>query len=279
MFQSTFTIFITSVITFLVILTICLRQNPFTIVVDFLRDLFRIRMMMVHVLLCLGILAINKMELLLEPSLDKTEDWTPYIRAFEGNITPLFQHWFDNVALTYVTTYFYVIVFSVLMACSLLIYHREKDYRSMYTLLYSIGLNYLLAIPFFLFAPVSETWYYHPDIQFLIPSVYPGFESGYRSLSGLDNSFPSLHTSISITLALIAWQSVNRPISRITSLSAAVVLFAILYLGIHWYLDIITGAVLALTSVALAFRFSEIPLGKMSTLSSQQASEHIADIQ
>lgn len=235
---------------------------------------------MVHVIACLGILALNKLELLIEPTLDKSWDWTPYIRTFEGNVTPLLQHWFNYEPLTYFTTYFYVIVFSVLMACSLLIYHREKDYRSLYVLLYSIGFNYIFAIPFYLFAPVSEAWYNHSDIKFLIPSVYPGFEAGYRSFSGLDNSFPSLHTSLSVTLALIAWQSVNRRFGRITFFTAGVILFAIIYLGIHWYLDLIAGVVLALCSVALAYRFSEVPLGKMSNLSSrQQASDHVADAQ
>ncbi|WP_380706137.1 phosphatase PAP2 family protein [Salinithrix halophila] len=281
MFQSGTTILLTSLLTFLTVLLICLRKNPFIVIRDFILGLKHHRLLLFHVIACMGILLMNKLELLLEPHLNVSEDWTPYIGMFEENVTPIIQQLFMNDSLTYLTTYFYVILFSVLLFASLFIYHSERDFRSLYALLYGIGFNYLLAIPFYLFFPVNETWHSHPNIQFLIPTVYPGFEEQYRNFSGLNNSFPSLHTSLSITLAVIAWHSVNRRFARLNLLSVGVILFAILYLGIHWYLDIIAGIILASVSLGLAYWACEIPLGTPRPgLSPQRkaSSEQYADL-
>jgi len=261
-FQSTITLLAASLITFLVILFYCLRQNPFPVIIACTRDLVRHRLMLFHLLGGSSILVMNKLELMLEPELrEEVNDWTAYIRAFEENVTPLVQEMFQHPMLTQVTTFFYVVVFSVLMFVSLLVYHREGDFRSWYALVYGISCNYFLAIPFFLFAPVMEAWTSHPDIQFLIPEVYPRFELEYRYFSGMDNSFPSLHTSISVTMAMIALHSENRRLAGVSLLSAGVILLSILYLGIHWWVDLIGGFVLASISVGLAFRLGVLPLG------------------
>ena len=118
---------------------------------------------------------------------------------------------------------------------------QQRDCHALYTLLYAVMLNYFIAIPFFLFVPVYETWVYHPHVEFLIPHIYPSFEQEYRAMSGLDNCFPSLHTSMLATLALIAVRSKagcsakSRPYVRGSSA------FSIFYLGIHWFLDAVAG--------------------------------------
>jgi len=82
----------------------------------------------------LFILLFNKFELIVESHLN-TPDFTQYIYLFEGNITPLVQKWLEHDALTRVTTFFYVIVFTVMMFASLFVYHHEQDRRSLYALL------------------------------------------------------------------------------------------------------------------------------------------------
>ena len=71
-------------------------------------------------------------------------------------------------------------------------------------------------------------------------------------MSGLDNCFPSLHTSMSVTLALIAVRSKSRLFGQIVSVCAGIIVFSIFYLGIHWFLDAVAGTLLALISVKLA---------------------------
>lgn len=219
------------------------------------------RLLLFHFLGAASVLLINKLELLLKPALFPGLDLTPTIKQWEGTWTPWIQHNLEHPLLTVVTTYVYVILFSVLLFVSLFIYHHEADRRSLYGLLYAIGLNYLLAIPFFIVIAVNESWTIHDEIRFLIPGIYPGFEEQYRHFSGLDNSFPSLHTSISITMAVLAWRSANRRLAVVCFTSAAIVLFGIVYLGIHWYLDLLAGLLHAWICLSLADHFSERPLG------------------
>lgn len=249
-----------SFLTLVVILFYSVRKNPFSIVVNFISDLLRNRLLLAHFLGALSILALNKIEISLKAYLPQLPDWTPFIEKLEGSLTPFLQQALQNEMITYISTYFYIIVFSVLMVASLLVYHHESNRQALYAVFYGIMLNYLLAIPFFMLIPVYEAWTTHPELVFLIPEVYPNFEIQYRPLSALDNSFPSLHTSLSLTLALIAYRSGNIRFFRITALSAAWVLFAIIYLGIHWFADMVAGSILAVTCVGIAYRLSQFPL-------------------
>lgn len=259
-FQSVVSILITGLVTLFLVLIVTLKKNPLAVILHFGRDLIKSKILLAHVLGALFILLFNKFELIVESHLN-TPDFTQYIYLFEGNITPLVQKWLEHDALTRVTTFFYVIVFTVMMFASLFVYHHEQDRRSLYALLYGLGLNYVIAIPFFLFVPVNEAWYTHPEVSPLYLKAYPLFEEQYRFFSGLDNSFPSLHTSISLTLATIALRSRNVRLAWIAAVSAAVILFSVIYLGIHWYADVIAGIVLASTTTSLAYRLSEYPLG------------------
>lgn len=259
-FQSPVSILITGLVTLFLVLIFTLKKNPLTVVAQLGKDLIKSRVLLAHVVGALLILLFNKLELMVEAHLSTT-DFTPYIYLFEGNITPLLQEWLNHDLLTYVTTFFYVIIFTVMMFASLFVYHHEQDRRSLYALLYGLGLNYVIAIPFFLFVPVNETWYIHPDVSPLYLTAYPLFEEQYRFFSGLDNSFPSLHTSISLTLATIALRSRNVRFAWFSAVSTAVILFSVIYLGIHWYADVIAGIMLASITTRLAYRLSEYPLG------------------
>jgi len=61
-------------------------------------------------------------------------------------------------------------------------------------------------------------------------------------------------------MAIIAYQSKNRRFARLTIVSAAVILFSILYLGIHWIMDLLAGVILGIVSASLAFRWSDYTL-------------------
>lgn len=260
MFQSVVTLIISSFLTLLLILYLSLRKNPFPVISNFFVDLFHHRFLLAHFLGVLSILALNKIEISLKSYLPDFPDWTPFIMKLEGKITPLLQLTLHNDLLTYISTYFYVIVFSVLMVASLLIYHHQNNPSALYATIYGISLNYFLAVPFFMLIPVYEAWTLHPELKFLIPEVYPNFEGEYRFFSALENSFPSLHTSLSLTMAIIAYRSGNIRFAWITTISCGWVLFGIIYLGIHWYIDMIAGCLFALICVKLAYRLSRFPL-------------------
>jgi len=82
--------------------------------------------------------------------------------------------------------------------------------------------------------------------------VYRSFEGEYRVFSGMNNCFPSLHTSLSLTMALLATLTPYKRLARVLQVSAGLIILSTLYLGIHWLTDVIGGVFTAVVAVSLA---------------------------
>lgn len=257
MFQSLYTITFTVVGLSLLIPALVLWKNPYRIVHESLANIRKNKGVILQLLVLFLILYFNKMELKFGEAA-VSEDYTHIIHNWEGNLVYYLQQIFLNDYLTLVLTFFYIIVFPALMIASVLLYSNIEDYKSFYSFVYALMLNYGLAIPFFLFLPIYEVWYYDSNIQFLIPQVYPSFESEYRQLSGINNNFPSLHTAISLSMAIVAYNSKSTRFSNLVIFSAGLIIFSTLYLGIHWLSDLAAGGLLAIIATQTSFRLSEL---------------------
>lgn len=205
----------------------------------------------------LAILLLNKHELKLEAFFPVRYNLTSALAGWEGNWQGHLQHVVHSDVLTLVCAFFYLVMFQAVMVASVGIYTYEKNLKLYYAFCVAVLLNYFIALPFYLFVPVDEAWSVSPHIQFLMLDVFPNFENEYRQLSGLDNCFPSLHTSLSVTMALLAARSGNKRWAAFAGTNAAVVLFSIFYLGIHWFTDMIGGLGLALATVAIGLKVGE----------------------
>lgn len=257
MYQSFFTIMISVVLLSLLLPTLLLWRNPCRIIKETLQHLRQNKGMLLQLLVLFLILYFNKLELKFGES-TINEDYTYIINNWEGNLVYYLQQIFLNDTLTAILTFFYIIVFPSLMIASVLLYLNINDYKSFYSFVYALILNYGLAIPFFLFLPIYEVWYYDSNIQFLIPQVYPAFEVEYRQLSGINNNFPSLHTAISLSMAIVAYHSESIRFSNLVIFSAGIIVFSTLYLGIHWIADLTAGGLLAIIATQTSFRLSEL---------------------
>ncbi|MFD2612598.1 phosphatase PAP2 family protein [Paenibacillus gansuensis] len=255
-FQSMTNISIATTVVVLLFLMVSTRRSPLAAVTAIASNLLKSRSYLFHFAALLGILYVNKLEMKVESQFPVVYDFAALFHQIEGNFVYWIQHTFMNPSLTYVLTFMYVIVFPALMITSLCIYTTTQNYRLFYATCIAIMMNYLVAIPFYLFVPVNEVWFYHPQVDFLIPSIFPSFETDYRPLSGLNNCFPSLHTSISVTVALLAYHSGNRIWKWITGISAAVIVFSIFYLGIHWLTDMIGGVLLAIAASTVGLKLA-----------------------
>jgi membrane-associated phospholipid phosphatase len=249
------TLFIAITVYFLLLFS--LRVNPLITAGQLVQEIFGSRKYFFHIAAMLAILFFNKIELSIEAMMKHQADFTPSIQALEGNFSVYFQRLFEHPWLTYILTYFYVIIFPALMIGSLLIYTSIRNYKLCYSTIYALMINYMVAIPFYLFFPVTEVWAYNSEVRFLILDVFPTFEQEYRPLSGLDNCFPSLHTSISVSLALIAVRSGNLFWGRFVVISAITIIFSTFYLGIHWITDMAGGVALGSFAAHVALRISE----------------------
>jgi len=219
--------------------------------------LFNDKKMLFHFVALFLILYFNKVEQKIGEKL-LSEDYTHIIHGFEGNIVYFIQQFFMGDGFTYLLTFFYIIFFPTLIVTSVIIYLNIDDVKSFYNFVYALMLNYGLAIPFFLFFPVYEVWFYDSHVQFLIPQIYPNFEAEYRPLSGLNNNFPSLHTAISISMAFIALRSRSFNFGKVALFSAVLIVFSTIYLGIHWLTDLSAGFLLAVVASQTGLRISEL---------------------
>ncbi|GGD54812.1 phosphatase PAP2 family protein [Paenibacillus nasutitermitis] len=233
--------------------------NPLRIGGLFVKELATNRKYLLHFVALMLILFFNKYELSIEENMNIQYDFTAFFQSIEGKFVENLQLFFKNDILTTFLAMMYVVVFQAMLIASVGLYtHQDKSRRMFYALCYAIMINYLVAIPFYLFFPVNEVWAHDPNVQFLMLDAFPSFETEYRALSGINNCFPSLHTSISVTLAVLALRSGNKRWAWFCSITAAIVIFAIFYLGIHWLIDMAGGLLLGLAASTIGLKLSAL---------------------
>ncbi|GGA41979.1 phosphatase PAP2 family protein [Paenibacillus physcomitrellae] len=204
------------------------------------------------------VLLVNKYELKLESLMSsERKDFTSVFFGIEGHFGRDFQQLFHHVWVSQISAFFYVILLQSVLVASIGIYASQRNKVFLIASCYTVLLNYLIAIPFFLFFPISEVWSYAPaGVSFYMLEAFPKFEEIYRPLSGLDNCFPSLHTAISVSMAILAVRSGNRRWAAIACTIAVVIIFSIFYMGIHWLTDMIGGLLLSAISTTIAVHWA-----------------------
>ncbi|EFM09331.1 phosphoesterase PA-phosphatase related protein [Paenibacillus curdlanolyticus YK9] len=233
--------------------------NPFAAAYAFLKHLVISRRYLLHFAALAAILFVNKYEMKIENKMDYGPNFTSFFKSIEGNFVATIQHTFHNDVITTFVSFTYVVVFQAIMLASIGIYTYKSESKKMfYATCYAIMLNYLIAIPFFLFFPINEVWSYDPNVKFLMLDVFPTFETEYRALSGLNNCFPSLHTSLSVTMAVLALRSGNKRWAALVCTFAAVIIFSIFYLGIHWLIDMCGGMLLGLFASTMGMKLAQL---------------------
>ncbi|WP_036646889.1 phosphatase PAP2 family protein [Paenibacillus pini] len=236
-------------------------RNPFRAAYLFIRELLTSRKFLLLFCIMVCILLFNKYELKIEERLHFNTDFTPWVYGLEGDFVQNLQNFFHSSYITPISVFFYVIIFQSLLIASIGVYISDQNKVFVIATCFAIIINYSVAIPFYLFFPVNEVWSYPPaGVSFLMLDVFPRFEEAYRPLSGLNNCFPSLHTSISVTMLVLGIRSGNRRFAVMTAISATVIIFSIFYLGIHWLTDMVAGTMLGLLASNLGIYFAKLSL-------------------
>ncbi|WNS43647.1 phosphatase PAP2 family protein [Paenibacillus sp. MMS20-IR301] len=237
------------------------RRNPLMALVEIGREMLRSYKFILIIVGMFSVLALNKYELQIERKMHLAADYTSFVFGLEGHFVRHVQELFYAPWLTPVIVFFYIFMLQSVLAASLGIYLLDKNRVLLYATCYTIILTYAIAIPFYLYFPVNEVWSYVPaGVKFTMLEVFPRFEQEYRPLSGLNNCFPSLHTAISVSMALLAFRSGNRRWMVISGISAVVIVFGIFYLGIHWLTDMLGGTLLAVVSTTVAVKLAKLTL-------------------
>jgi membrane-associated phospholipid phosphatase len=145
----------------------------------------------------------------------------------------------------------YFLIFPILAIGITVVLAKQSDCLYLRFFARAIALNYLLSVPFYLFYPIPERWAFPESGAMLLSDrVSSRLIETFRPISGLDNSFPSAHVSITVIIILTAYLFHMRYRHVIMTLGLTVILSTYV-LGIHWIPDMIAGAALGIVSTCL----------------------------
>ena len=182
-------------------------------------------------------------------------DMTPYIYAIEGDLVVLFQDAFRAAWLDVLMTHFYIAGFMFITYASIFYVTYFDDRWMADRVALCVAWVYLLAIPFYLFFNVRVTGFYIEDMDAIAYTLNPEIEDWFRRIDAFTNCMPSLHIAVPFAIWLTfrkhdhdgRWNRFQNMTLGYIILTA----FAIIYLGIHWFVDIIGGMILATFAVNL----------------------------
>ncbi len=191
-------------------------------------------------------------------------DFTHIIYFIEGNSVGRIQLLLKNTALTIFLTHVYVFTFPIQFFSAMIIYIHKKMHNMTIATVVSLGLNYFLVLPFYIFFPVHEVWFYKSNnVAFFAPLGYPYISMDYRNMSGIDNCFPSFHTSMAVTMIILAYHSKIKPLYYLTLIFSVLTIISTIYLGIHWLTDVAAGIFVGWAGTYIGIKFGDKKAGTL----------------
>lgn len=177
---------------------------------------------------------------------------TPTIYAIEGDLVPQIQSFATPLATT-VFSYAYVYGYVYLLVFPLVAYAALDENAPLEKLAVAYSLNYVLGLVCYVsFVAYGPRNLLGGSVESLLYTTHPEFQFLTSEVNSNTNVFPSLHTSLSATVAAIAYDT-RAAYPRwlpIAATLAGIIVVATMYLGIHWVIDVVAGLVLAAIAVA-----------------------------
>ena len=183
-----------------------------------------------------------------EPIKERVGHWTDAVHGLEGNVVLWIQNSFNNDALTSFLNFHYLFVYLFLIYVTTVYfaYTSDRDMTDKVTMNYL--LIYAIAVPYYLFFNVEVTSSWIPGMDALLyhDSWYATF---YATHDPLDNAVPSLHVAIPFGILMLNYLHVKSKGQTLKEwrhyryhlfilINTMMFIFAILYLGIHWVIDL-----------------------------------------
>jgi len=179
---------------------------------------------------------------------------TGLIYELEGGVVPFVQS-FATPELTLVFSFVYVFGYTFLLVFPLVAYLAIADPRPLRKTTIAYGVNYSIGLVcYILFIAYGPRNYIPGLTDSLLYTFWPQAQTLTSQVNANTNVFPSLHTSLSFTVILLAvrmrdhyprWVYVATPLGVGVAIST-------MYLGIHWAIDVLLGIVLAVLAVGVA---------------------------
>jgi membrane-associated phospholipid phosphatase len=190
----------------------------------------------------------------------------------EGHLSFEYHDLTNHLAVVGFSVSYFFIFPALLVTIGLALAMRSsvRPYRVFAT---AVAINYLISLPFFLFFPVPERWSYSDSGAMVLSDLWStGLIDMVRPISGLDNSFPSFHVSLTTVLVLASFIYRLRFRWSVLFLGGTVVL-ATFVLGIHWLPDLVAGAAAGVLSVMLAILLDRRLAGTLGAVGAGAAAQ------
>ena len=186
-------------------------------------------------------------------------DFSAKVHAVEGALIENVQNWVLGLPGGWHLTALLAIAYTAgyvawLLYPSFGLFAINKP-RAAGTYAVAFAMNYLLALPFYLFFPVQEVaWSGLSRARPLLEEHWPGITEKLRLESALDNCFPSLHVSIAVTaMYFVAVYGTRR--MRLVGWPLTIAICAsVMVLAIHWGIDTAAGVPFGLICTQIAIK-------------------------
>jgi membrane-associated phospholipid phosphatase len=180
--------------------------------------------------------------------------YTNWIFSLAGGAVRVLQDRLDYRILTdfFMIVYAWLFTFLIYFAPILLLSMDDRANLRKYAI--AMMFNYIVLVPFYALFPVSVSGS-HPDSG-ITPLLYIDTHWGrmVTSVDPLNNDFPSGHVSLAVTTLLIfSYGGVAyRKFSYFLAGAVVAIVFAVLYLGVHWPADVFAGFLVAVFAFTAA---------------------------
>ncbi|RLI60655.1 MAG: hypothetical protein DRO67_08815 [Candidatus Asgardarchaeum californiense] len=203
-----------------------------------------------------GVVAFHLIEVrFIDPAIT---DWIGYdyantLQSFENGIVHSFsQNW--TPTLVYLFVIIYIGIYPFTLWFSPLYFTLSDNKRALKSLAYGLLLIYIFALPFYLFAPITNVYTYFGS-KSALESVIPSVEGFFYSTTTQNNCLPSLHTAMTILIAYTVSLTGNKRMTYFSYFVAVGVIISVIYLSIHWLTDVVTGGLLSLAVIFILHRY------------------------
>ena len=220
--------------------------------------LSRVREVAPAMILLVAVLSLNGVARRVVPDISWMirDDVTGLIYDLEGE----FVVWVQSFATPTVTAFFsfvYVYGYVFLLIFPIVAYFALPNTRPLRVLISAYTLNYALGLVLYVFVIAYGPRNLMPElVQVLLYDTYPQYQHLTRQVNRNTNVFPSLHTSMAATVAILSYHTreIYPTWFALATALAVSVAISTMYLGIHWAIDVIAGVALAYVSVVLSVR-------------------------
>jgi membrane-associated phospholipid phosphatase len=182
-----------------------------------------------------------------------SHDFADNIKGIEGD----FVYWFSQ-NWTPVLVYFFVIIYIGIYSFTLwfspVYFLLTNNKKAMKTFAYGLLLIYLIALPFYLFLPITNVFTYY-NVSSALELVIPSIGQFFYSTTTQNNCLPSLHTAMTILVAYSVSLTENKRLTFFSYFIMISVIISIIYLSIHWIMDILTGALVSIGVILILRRY------------------------